>query len=307
MRHRFPRLSIFRSLVPLAGFFLAAFFFAATFAATASAHPLPEREADPSTCGLFPRGDIYAPYLADPGRAGLSLVAAGFDSEIPEGGDSRAIVRLGGKFGLFARCGGNDLRDWQIDILAGFLGHFDATSSLDAVGWDGYYGAILTWGDPRSWSYKVGLLHDSAHVADEYTAKTGRERIGYTREEIVGGASYQFDTHWRGYFETGYLLHGGSSELQEDLRAQIGFEWVGEPRRTILREPARFYAALDIEAMEERDWQPRFTFQTGLYLLMDGGTRRYRVGVELYDGPSALGEFFFRDESYVGFGLWFDI
>ena len=49
-----------------------------------------------------------------------------------------------------------------------------------------------------------GTKHDSAHVGDEHSERTGRQRIGYTREELVAGVSWRPARKWRIYAEGGF-------------------------------------------------------------------------------------------------------
>ena len=66
-----------------------------------------------------------------------------------------------------------------------------------------------------------------------------------------------------------------------------------------------WYAALDLQAMEERDWSLDAALQIGVQFL--NRDRRWRLGLEAYDGRVPLGEFYQDDESYVAFGIWMDV
>lgn len=53
---------------------------------------------------VFPEADFYPHYIADPLTSQSALIVAGVtDSSIPETGDARFILRLGGSFPLFRR------------------------------------------------------------------------------------------------------------------------------------------------------------------------------------------------------------
>ncbi len=252
----------------------------------------------------FPDSDLYPHYTADPLRAQSAVIVASvLDSEIPDSGDARFILRLGGNFGLLRLHPENKPnRGLQLDFKGGFFGHFDIGNSLDNIGWDGIYGLTLSWRPVETFSFRLGTLHDSAHVGDEYAERTGRARIGYTREEWVGGVSWMPSKRFLAYAEAarGY----GLDEFQDPLRLQIGAELVG--LRRFWNDRARWYAAIDLGAYEERDWDTRLTCQAGIMIAIGRGNQRYRLAVEYVDGRSALGEFTQHQESVAGIGLYFD-
>jgi hypothetical protein len=251
-----------------------------------------------------PPANFYPHYIADPIRAQSAMILLGnVDSEIPDSGDARFGLRLGGRFAMF-RVHPRDDPDvgWQLDFEGGFSGHFDIDHSLDNIGWDGFFGLQLSWKPTQKLGFRFGTLHDSAHVGDEYSERTGRERIGYTREEFILGVSLQLGPRWRVYGEGGYGF--GLKEFQEALRFQAGLEYFG--RRRFFSDQLGWYAAVDLRAYDENDWDSRVTAQIGLMLPFSKGTGRYRFALEYANGRSALGEFSFREESYIGFGWYFD-
>lgn len=63
-----------------------------------------------------------------------------------------------------------------------------------------------------------------------------------------------------------------------------------------------WYAAMDLQALEEKDWQVDPTLQAGL--LVPSGDRLWRVGLGYHDGTVPIGELFQVDERYVVLGLW---
>jgi hypothetical protein len=150
-------------------------------------------------------------------------------------------------------------------------------------------------------------------VGDEYAERTGRKRIGYTREELVAGVSWPLGRRWRTYAEAAYGYTGRAEdrdgdELQEPGRVQWGIEL--ERPGSLGGGPGGrgrwgWYAAFDATAYEERDWEPNLTL--GLGFLADGGQRRWRAGITLYDGRTPLGEFFRSSETYALVGLWLDL
>jgi len=253
---------------------------------------------------FLPEAGFYPLYIADPVRSQSAVMLLRMaDSEIPETGDSRFSLRLGGQFPIVAFHPGED-RDlgWQLDFEGGFAGHFDIGYSLDNIGWDGFYGLLLDYKPRPDLAFRFGALHDSAHVGDEYEERTGRRRVGYTREEIVLGVSWRASVRWRLYFEGGSDF--GTKDFQEPLRFQAGVEFQG--RQLWQRARGSWYAALDLRAYQENDWQPRVTGQVGVAIPTRRASSRYRLALEIATGRSVLGEFYAAEETYAGLGWYFD-
>lgn len=253
---------------------------------------------------LFPRGNLYAPYIADPQQVGFGLMAAAVgDPQIEDSGELRSILKLGGSFGLFrVHPAGQPDRGWQLDLGAGFYGQFDADSSLDNIGWDGIYALTLTGAFAHGLSLKLGSHHISSHVGDEFAERTGRKRINYTREELVAGLSWEPRDRVRTYAEAGWAY--SPREFQEPWRLQTGLEY--EVPGVFLGGRLGWYVAANLSSWEERDWEPSLTLQIGL-AFPAGEDRRWRAGLELHDGRVPIGEFFGTDERYALVGLWLDV
>jgi hypothetical protein len=62
---------------------------------------------------------------------------------------------------------------------------------------------------------------------------------------------------------------------------------------------------MDVQAWEERDWNLDLAVQGGLAFHAEG--RRWRLGLEYYDGRVPLGEFYFEDQRHVSLGLFVDL
>ena len=254
-----------------------------------------------------PGSDLYPRYIANPRRPMFSLSRLWMiESSIPQAGDNRLMLRLGGRYGFFRVHPKNDPdKGFQFDLEGAFLGVFDIDNALDNIGWDGLYGALFTWGNGKGLSLKFGTKHDSSHVGDEYAERTGRQRIHYTREELLLGASSAGLKYWRIYGETGYAYDMRNKVLQKRWRLESGIEF--EDARRWWNGRAGYYAALDITSYEESDWQADVTIQAGLVIPVWKLSRTYRFGLEYYNGRSLIGEFFLFDESYFSLGFWMDL
>jgi hypothetical protein len=253
-----------------------------------------------------PGSDLYKRYVANPLRCNTSITWAEYsDSEIPQAGDSRYIIRLGGRWGL-VRYHPSDQPDtgFQLDLEGGFLGFFDLDSSMDNIGWDGIYGFYLSWSNGKKIAAKIGLKHVSSHVGDEYAEKTGRRRVNYTREEYLAGVRLSGFDFFRIYGESGYGYNHRDNSLQDSWRISSGIEF--EYPDFLMNGRVGYYAASDFTWYQESNWKTDITVQSGLVAHSKTMFRTYRIGVEYRDGRSLIGEFFNQRETYFGFGLWGD-
>jgi hypothetical protein len=104
-----------------------------------------------------------------------------------------------------------------------------------------------------------------------------------------------------GYLEYGYGYDLRNEDLMEEGRVQLGLELETEPRWNRHLAP---FVALDVSGYEEDDWEDNLTVQLGV--VHHGRGSDWRVGLEYYDGRSAIGEFFQDRERHLAWGLWLD-
>lgn len=252
---------------------------------------------------LFPVGDPYPRSLADPhAPANAVRVVRLTDVEIEDAGELRFLLQTGGRFPVLGGdrgLAGGEL--WRLSIEAGLDGVFDIEENYDSIAWDGNYGLIATAGLGRG-AVKFGALHTSGHLGDEYAERTGRRRLDYTREEILAAMSWPLPRGLRVYGETGWARDLRDETIQAPWRGQAGLEWQSGPR---WGGRVGLYGALDLQAMEERDWELEASLQLGW--IITSGDRRWRVGVEYLDGRPPIGQFYQLRERGVGIGLWLDL
>ena len=250
---------------------------------------------------LFPSGDVYPVYIADPHRPTNTLeeafIAAG---ELPDAHGPLTRLAGGGRFGVVrirpATPGG---RSWQVSIEAGLDALFDSRNRLDVVGWDGNYGVTITTASGSPIALKIALLHISAHLGDEYQERTGRPRINYTREEVSVGAAWRWSHRWRAYVESGMGFRRGDT-LLEPWRVQWGVEHESAAGRRIGR-----YAAADFSSMQEREWRVDASVELGIVLR--GGGRTSRILLQWHDGRPTANEFFGESISTLSMALRIDL
>ena len=212
-------------------------------------------------------------------------------------------LSAGGRFGIVRIDRKKpDARSWQVSIEAGLDALFDTQNKSDLIGLDGNYGLTMTAASGKPWTYKIAILHTSAHLGDEYAQRTGTARINYTREEVVFGSAWRFRPQWRVYGEigTGYILR---SDEQEPWRLQWGLEYTSEPRFWGGR--FAWYSAVDVGSWEERSWRLDTTLQGGIVVHVNG--RTYRLLLEYLDGRPPIAEFFKYSEASLALGFRIDL
>ena len=251
----------------------------------------------------FPANDFYPGYIADPIRPQNALSLQWLsDTEIPETGGQRFGLRLGGSFGIRRwHPEGEPHKGWQLSFEGGFTGQFDLAWSWDNTGWDGYYGIYLSRMITPTFGFRVGTQHDSSHIGDEYSERTGRKRIHYTREEGIFGVSWKFRPYVTGYAEVGV---GNGLAGSVTSRLQFGVQYVSEPR--FWKGRASHFAAFDLRTYEETDWTTRLTVQAGYRIPVGDRSSAHRVAFEWGTGRSVMGQFLWYKETWFTLGWYYD-
>jgi hypothetical protein len=287
---------------------------AATSSATAGQHAGTEKydEQQPPiwkagqsrSIELFPAGEVFPVYAADPHRPTNQLAIAFYPStKIPNTRSPRTMLSVGGRFGILRIDSASDGRSWQISVDAGLDGLSDSRNSHEVIGWDGNYGLTVTTAKPSSpFAFKVALLHVSAHLGDEYQARTNAERIEYTREEIALAASFHPRNRLQIYAEFGVAFTMRNDD-QQRLRWQMGAEHERPP--TLFGGRMAWYGAVDFSLFEERNWRLDTCLQGGLVTRNKG--RTIRLFGQWYDGRPTLGQFTAYSEAAISLGLKVDL
>jgi hypothetical protein len=249
---------------------------------------------------LFPAGDPFPVYVADPHRpANALLFRMQIAKRIPDTSTRRTALSAGGRFGMLRFDTANQ-RAWQVSLDAGIDALFATDHSDEALGWDGNYGLTITTASNGPWSFKIALLHVSAHLGDEYEDRMHRTRIDYTREELAVGAGFRPAAGWRVYGEMGHA-YLTKDPGQAPWRVQQGVEFEG-PGMWGGRFAA--YAAADLGEMQERAWRIDRTYEGGLVAHSAG--RSYRLLLQYANGRPPIAEFFKFTETTLTYGLRID-
>lgn len=252
----------------------------------------------------FPQTRLYPDYIANPLRSTFSVQRMSFDeTDIADSSQRRDDLKIGGKMGVVRlpdKAGPQ--HGLQLTVEAGFHAQFDPAHSSDNIGWDGVYAFMLEMRSQSSLAHKLGIHHVSSHVGDEYAERTGRLRINYTRLEARYGLAWSVTPHWLTYGEAGFGYDLRNEDLQEPWRIQLGMQYESP---WLWWKDLGWYAAMDLSSYEESDWDVNAALQIGYVIRRD--ERRWRMGLELYNGRSQISEFFQNRERYIGFAVWIDI
>jgi Protein of unknown function (DUF1207) len=252
----------------------------------------------------FPTGHYYLPPIADLHRAAFGVALAEvYEESIADSGSPRYFLRVGGEFGLLRWEAASASDGIQLDLIAGMDGQFDLDHSLDNIGWDGNYGLQASTRLRPALAVKLGLVHTSSHIGDELEERTGRQRIGYGRDELVAGVRRDLGRDLSFYGEAGYGYKLSEREVQEPWRLQTGLDF--DPALRAEGRRTGWFLGVDLSATEERDQRVDVAIKAGRTFRLED--RVWRLGLELYDGRPNLGEFFQDTERHVALGVWLDI
>jgi uncharacterized protein DUF1207 len=250
---------------------------------------------------VFPGHGLYPAYLAD-WRApefSLSYFEVGA-SDVPQASLKRLGVSMGARFAILRWAPAKTPeRPWQIEGEVGFLEQADPQHELDDLGWDGTYAALLAREVRVGLFAQIGTKHSSSHVGDEYIERTGRRRIGYTRDEFTLGVTRRFANGLAAFLELGVNYDLRDRALQERWRVQTGLqkEWV-----PIRWERFGCFVAGQVEMLQELDWQADLDLRAGVSVR--AGSMQWRLGLHHRNGRVPLGEFTRLRESFLALGVW---
>jgi hypothetical protein len=239
----------------------------------------------------FPKGEVFAPLIADPNetRSYLSLIS--LDSETVQSwfGD----VGVGANFGLYRWPGKQPGDASQVGIFAAFSSLFDMEgTSYPLVNTD--YRVGFTYELQRGkLSARTRLFHQSSHLGDELILEG--EVVDLLLAWQWGG--------WRPYAGGLYIFHRDPDDLKQS-GFQVGVDYTGTAPVLF---GGRLVGGIDYRSFEENDWRGGTSVKVGLEYGRPRPERRgIKVLLEYYDGAAPWGQFYNDVVSYYGLGLQFD-
>jgi hypothetical protein len=252
----------------------------------------------PGGLEVLPRGDLFAPLIADPRWPHFGLAYQRFvdDRQLT----NVAAASLGETIPLLRGVApGGDA--WALGLQAGVFSIFDVdAASLDLVNSD-YMVALPATYRRASLSALVRVLHQSSHLGDEFLLRNTVERLNLSFEALDVKLSYELTPWLRVYAGGGYMFRTSPEDL-EPWSTQAGLE-VRSPR-TILGGVFRPIAAVDVQHRAQNDWSTDVSVRAGLQLenlpVLD---RKLQLLLEYFRGRSPNGQFFRDEVEYLGLGL----
>jgi hypothetical protein len=221
-------------------------------------------------------------------------------------GDSRfgeepeAEVALGENFPVLA------LRRGDHPITLGFGSQVyarfslaDSKSALISNDWVVGLNSTATFG---AWAFTIEAYHESSHLGDEYEDRFDARRLDWTREVVVGWASYNRGP-WR-------ITGSASYALRDELRLERPGASFGVDFRSPLRNgrgAIRPVGGVYLDASAATAWRVSGSFKAGVVIQPTPGSREIGFAVIAHDGLSTQRQFFREPSRYVGAEVRFDL
>lgn len=271
--------------------------------------------AQPHVSGVwFPQSTVlFAPLVADPRQPVNSAALRIGDKVI---GDIVAAVSLGDDFPIFRwlniwRWNG----DLQIGIEAGIWSVFNFSNvpnrpkheTCELVNTDFLVGVPITYAFDR-WSFRFRVYHISSHLGDEFLVNDPdflHKRKNPSMEAVDFFTSYQFSSHFRGYFGPGVVFHSDPSFKIKPLYVEYGLELrLLGTKLYYHRLYGTPFFAIHLENWQQRHWDLDMTFKMGYEISkLQGIGRKMRVYVDYHHGYSYEGQFFNKRTQYGELGF----
>ena len=190
---------------------------------------------------------------------------------------------------------------WEIGGLALVTPIFDRRPNDDLVTEDYLVGLFLGW-RLGALSGLARLYHTSSHLGDEFALRGTVPRVNLSYETLDLLLSWEFPREFRLYGGAGYLVRRDPASL-DPWWLQFGLEFRSRWRAWEILRPV---AAADVASRQQNGWRPALLLRAGAQF--DSVTvlgRSAQLLFEYYTGASREGQFYERDDTYVGFGVHF--
>ena len=249
----------------------------------------------------FPKGDVFAPLVADPIEPRNFISFLHLDTDAVE--TTLGSVGLGLNFG-FRRWPGSQPGDgWQLGIFAAFASQFDLEGdSYPLLNADYRVGFPLTY-RRGAFSARARIFHQSSHLGDEFILQGNAPQRENLSVEILDLVLAWDRGGWRPYVGGLYVVHRDPGDLKQG-GLQVGVDYKGT-------QPAvfggRLVGGIDVRALEETSWRRGVSVKVGLEYGRPGPDRRgITVLLEGFDGPAPFGQFYHDNITSYGLAVQFD-
>jgi Protein of unknown function (DUF1207) len=248
----------------------------------------------------LPRGDLFAPLLADPKEPqALAAVLKTWRAVDTHA----ALIGFGQVIGIVRWRAARPGDGVQLGIAPAIFAQFDLdTPSNDLINADYLIGLPLSarWGP---WSARLRIYHQSSHLGDEYLLDARPERINLSFEAVELLVAREFGP-LRVYGGGEYLVRRDPASLNRGL-AHGGAELSSAPLVGLGGfGRARAVLAVDLKAPGEDRFAVGTSVRAGLVFSGSGPVpRSWSVLIHFYAGPVPYGQFYTEDITSLGAGL----
>jgi Protein of unknown function (DUF1207) len=248
---------------------------------------------------LFPASILYHPYMANVHESRLSGIVFDDDQDA-----SFFDVSLGGRVGILRFGSGDGLHPegWQLDMEGAGFPRLALDHNWDVEATDFRFGLPISYGIDN-WQYKFSYYHLSSHLGDEYAIRNPgslAQRINYSRDALVLGASWYPRPAWRLYAEADWAFHFDDGNRPWEFL--FGVDYAQPGLTGIYGTP---FIAVGGHIREAVDFGGNLVAQTG-WLWRGHMGETLRMGFHYYNGKSSQFEFFDDFEEQIGFAVWYD-
>ena len=249
----------------------------------------------------FPKGELFAPLIADHNETRTFMSLLSLDSETVQ--SSFGDVGVGANFGLYRWPGKQPGDASQLGVFAAVNSLFDMEgTSYPLVNTD--YRVGFTYELQRGqFSARTRLFHQSSHLGDELILQgNAPQRVNLSVEVVDLLLAWQWGG-WRPYAGGMYIIHRDPDDLKQ-AGFQVGVDYTGT---TPVLFGGRLVGGVDYRSFEENDWRGGMSVKVGLEYGRPRPERRgVKVLLEYYDGAAPFGQFYNDVVSYYGLGVQFD-
>ena len=259
-----------------------------------------ETEINESTEGLFPKGDLFEPLVADPWESRFFL-----SYRIQDEMDNSGAVGFGEVLPLYR---------WldvlipgltaQMNMEGAVFGHFNMEDGGDLENVDFQVGFPFVF-QYEDFTARIRYMHRSGHLGDDYIVRNGLTSATILNRQLDRNLvdmtfAYGRDS-WRVYAGPAYIFDDGNNI--DPLEIVFGGEYALWPELSI--HP--IFGA-HFTAWEEDDWEVNQRYVAGVeFNDWPFRSKTLRFLLEYYNGRALNFPAFSEDGDYYGVGVYLDL
>jgi hypothetical protein len=252
---------------------------------------------------IFPKVPSFERPEASPrvhGLAGRVISVQRGDSRF--GREAEAEVALGENFPVLALQRG--ARPITLGLGSQVYARFSLADSKSALISNDWVVGLNGTAVLGAWAITLEAYHESSHLGDEYEDRFGAQRLDWTREVLVGWASYARGP-WR-------LMGSASYVVKDQLRLRrpggsLGLDFRPLPSAGRDEGGVRPVAGIYLDANAATSWRVSSSLKAGIAVQAGPGGREIGFALIAHDGLSTQRQFFREESRYLGIEVRFDL